>query len=66
MSLALLLRRGVLGISVLGRGLGLLEMSIVMSNLLSGILILLVEVLVLLVRVLVPSAGVFFLSSSSY
>jgi len=58
-SLALLLRGEVLGISILGKGLGLLEISIVISNLLLGISILLVEVLVLLV-------GVFFLSSSSY
>jgi len=59
MSLVLLLRGGVLGISILGKGLGLLEISIAMSNPLLGILILLVRVLVLL-------AGVFFLSSSSY
>ena len=57
--LVLLLRGEVLGISVLGRGLGLLEISIAISNPLLGILTLLVGVLVLL-------AGVFFLSSSSY
>jgi len=44
---------------VLGRGLGLLEISIAISNPPLGILIPLVGVLVLL-------AGVFFLSSSSY
>jgi len=54
-----LLRGGVLGISILGKGLGLLEISIAISNPLLGISILLVEVSVLLV-------GVFFLSSSSY
>jgi len=59
MSLVSLLRRGVLGISILDRGLGLLEISIVISNPLLGILILLIGVLVLLV-------GVFFLSSTSY
>jgi len=42
--LASLLRGGVLGISVLGKGLGLLEISIVISNLLLGISILLVSV----------------------
>jgi len=41
-------------------------MSIVISNPLLGISILLVGVLVLLVRVSVLLAGVFFLSSSSY
>ena len=66
MSLALLLRGGVLGISILGRGLRLLEISIVISNPLLRILISLVGVLVLLVRVLVLLVGVFFLSSSSY
>jgi len=66
MSLVSLLRGGVLGISVLGRGLGLLEISIVISDPLLGILIPLVEALVLLVGVSVPSAEAFFLSSSSY
>jgi len=51
---------------VLSKGLGLLEISIVISNLLLGILIPLVGVLVPSIRVLVPSARVFFLSSSSY
>ena len=59
MSLASLLRGGALGISVSSRGLGLLEISIEMSDLLLGILI-------PLVGVLVPSVGVFFLSSSSH
>ena len=59
MSSALLLRGGVLSISILGKGLGLLEISIIISNPLLGILILLVRVLVLL-------AEVFFLSSFSY
>jgi len=49
MSLALLLRGGVLGISILGRGLRLLEISIVISDPLLGISIPLVKVLVLLV-----------------
>jgi len=49
MSSVSLLRGGVLGISILGKGLGLLEMSIVISNPLLGISILLVGVLVLLV-----------------
>jgi len=66
MSLASLLRGGVLGISILGKELGLLEISIGISNPLLGISILLAGILVLLVRVLVPSVGVFFLSSSSY
>jgi len=66
MSLVSLLRGGVLGISVLGRGLGLLEISIVISDPLLGILIPLVEALVPLVGVSVPSAEAFFLSSSSY
>jgi len=66
MSLALFLRGGVLGISILSKGLGLLEISIEISNPLLGILILLIGVLVLLVRVLVLLVGVFFLSSSSY
>ena len=66
MLLASLLRGGVLGISILSRGLGLLEISIEMSNPLLGILIPLVGVLVPLVGVLVPLVGVFFLSSSSY
>ena len=64
--MALLLRGGVLGISILGKGLGLLEISIVISNPSLGILILLVGVLVLLVGVLVLLIRVFFLSSSSY
>ena len=59
MSLVSLLRGGVLGISILDKGLGLLEISIAISNPLLGILILLIRVLVLLIRV-------FFLSSSSY
>jgi len=59
MSLVSLLGGGVLGISILGRGLGPLEISIAISNPPSGILI-------PLVGVLVPLAGVFFLSSSSY
>jgi len=59
MSLVSLLRGGVLGISILGKRLGLSEISIAISNPLLGILIPLVGVLVLL-------AGVFFLSSSSY
>jgi len=66
MSLALLLRGGVLGISVSGKGLGPSEISIVISNPLLGILIPLVGVLVPLVGVLVLLVGVFFLSSSSY
>jgi len=49
-----------------GKGLGLLEISIVISDLLLGILILLVRVLVLLIGVSVLLARVFFLSSSSY
>ena len=59
MSLASLLRGGALGISISSKGLGLLEISIEMSNPLLGILI-------PLVGVLVPLVGVFFLSSSSY
>ena len=59
MSLASLLRGEVLGISISGRGLELLEISIIISNSLLGILI-------PLVGVLVPLVGVFFLSSSSY
>jgi len=59
MLLVSLLRGGILSISILGKGLGLLEISIAISNPPSGILIPLVGVLVLL-------AGAFFLSSSSY
>ena len=59
MSLASLLRGGVLGISISSKGLGLLEISIEISNPLLRILIPLIRVLVLLI-------GVFFLSSSSY
>jgi len=64
--LALLLRGGVLGISILSRELRLLEISIEISNPLLGILIPSVGVLVSLVGVLVLLVGAFFLSSSSY
>jgi len=66
MSSVSLLRRGVLGISILGKGLGLLEISIVISNPSLGISILLVRVLVPLVGILVLLVRVFFLSSFSY
>jgi len=66
MSSVSLLRGGVLGISVLGRGLGPSEISIVISDLLLRISIPSVGVLVLLIGVLVLSVRAFFLSSSSY